>query len=70
MEEGQNSEKIIGDLIKKRKAENEAFIKLLGAIENQSTEKDGNAREKEGKTNEKEEKANKTAKRRYPSGGL
>lgn len=33
MEERQDSEKLIGKLIKKRKAENEAFMKLLNAME-------------------------------------
>jgi hypothetical protein len=33
MEEGQENEKLIGKLIKKRKQENEAFMKLLHAIE-------------------------------------
>ena len=33
MEERQDSEKLIGKLIKKRKEENEAFAKLLNAME-------------------------------------
>jgi len=33
MEESQENEKLIGKLIKKRKRENEAFMKLLNAIE-------------------------------------
>ena len=33
MEESQENEKLIGKLIKKRKQENEAFMKLLTAIE-------------------------------------
>ena len=33
MEESQENEKLIGKLIKKRKQENEAFMKLLHAIE-------------------------------------
>ena len=33
MEDRQDSEKLIGKLIKKRKEENEAFMKLLNAIE-------------------------------------
>lgn len=33
MENPQESEKLIGKLIKKRKTENEAFIKLLNAME-------------------------------------
>ena len=33
MEENQENEKLIGKLIKKRKQENEAFMKLLNAIE-------------------------------------
>lgn len=34
MEDKQDSERLIGKLIKKRKAENEAFVKLLNAIDN------------------------------------
>jgi hypothetical protein len=37
MEEGKDSEKLIGKLIKKRKAENEAFMKMLNAMENKAT---------------------------------
>ena len=33
MEDKQDSERLIGKLIKKRKAENEAFTKLLNAME-------------------------------------
>ena len=33
MEESQENEKLIGKLIRKRKQENEAFMKLLTAIE-------------------------------------
>lgn len=40
MEESQENEKLIGKLIKKRKAENEAFIKLLNAIEGKSNVKE------------------------------
>lgn len=39
MKEEQNSEKLIGELIKKRKEENQAFIKLLHAIENKPENK-------------------------------
>lgn len=38
MEDHQENEKLIGRLIKKRKAENEAFIKLLSAIEGKGNE--------------------------------
>ncbi len=33
MEDKEENEKLIGKLIKKRKAENEAFVKLLNAID-------------------------------------
>lgn len=36
MKEKDENEKLIGKLIKKRKQENEAFIKLLSAIETKS----------------------------------
>lgn len=37
MEKKDENEKLIGKLIKKRKAENDAFIKLLNAMETKGT---------------------------------
>ena len=36
MKEKEEDEKLLGELIKKRKDENEAFIKLLQAMENKT----------------------------------
>lgn len=41
MDKDDKDEKLIGKLIKKRKEENDAFIKLLGAIENNMKPSDG-----------------------------
>jgi hypothetical protein len=41
MEDKQDNERLIGKLIKKRKAENEAFVKLLNAIEGKGLALDG-----------------------------
>ena len=38
MEQGNDSEKLIGKLIKKRKEENKAFTKLIHAIESKTPE--------------------------------
>jgi hypothetical protein len=46
MEEKAKSEELIDKLIRKRKEENDAFMKLLNAIENKGNESHENAKSK------------------------
>jgi hypothetical protein len=47
MEEKEKNEQLIDRLIKKRKQENDAFMKLLSAIENKGNEHHENTKPKE-----------------------
>ena len=46
MEDKEKSEELIDKLIRKRKEENDAFMKLLNAIENKGNESHENAKSK------------------------